>query len=71
MHQALGAPDGRLTFATGHFAPLPSAAQPERMLESASNRTVGQKIWGTVGHSCSRFIIVISWNYHLHWLLSN
>ena len=34
-----------------------AAAKPEKMLASTGKGTVGQKIWGTVGHSCYRSII--------------
>ena len=39
-----------------------AAEKPERMLASTGKGTVGQKIWGTVGHSCCRPIIIISYN---------
>ena len=47
------------------------SAKPERMLASTGKETVGQKIWGNVGQSCCRPIIIISWKYHLWWLLSH
>ena len=46
-------------------ARVDAAAKPERMLASTEKEIVGQKIWGTVGKSCCRTIIIISWNYHL------
>ena len=46
-----------------------ATVKPERMLASTGKETVVQKIWGIVGHRCWRHI-VISWNCHLRWLLS-
>ena len=41
-------------------AKFDTAAKPERMPASTGKGTMGQKIWGTVGHSCCGPIIIIS-----------
>ena len=48
-----------------------AATRKERMVAITGKETVEQKIRETVKHNCCRSIIIISWNYHLRWLLSN